>query len=195
VVLALAEIDRPESRDRLLDVARRGELQIRPYAVRGLADLGDPRLPDLLLELINHRSSDVREAAIDAALDFGDERILPTLRRLAERARWPGTRESALDAIEAIGTRTGREDVPREQRRLVDVPCPQPGAATITVAAVHAGRFSDVLAGDDLAELVIGGQSHWIAAPVDGQVVTARVRVGHPPPPVLFRLRPSIRAH
>jgi hypothetical protein len=48
--------------------------------------------------------------------------------------------------------------------------------------------FLHVRAGQDLAELRIGDRTHWVSAPVSGEVVTARVRICHPPPPVLFRV-------
>jgi hypothetical protein len=31
---------------------------------------------------------------------------------------------------------------------------------------------------------------HYVTAPVAGEVVTARARIGHAPLPVMFRLRP-----
>jgi HEAT repeat protein len=186
VIAAVAEVDRPEARERLIQTARHPNKYRRALAVDALAHVGDPRLPDLLLEFIKDRSNDVQRAAIRAAIDFGDERLLPALRKLEDSSH-----PYVLDAIEAISVRAGHLRIPPLQRRLVEVERPDAGGATITVVGVFVATFIPVRAGQDLAEVRIGADPHWITAPVAGTVLTSRARVGHPLPPVPFRLRPS----
>jgi HEAT repeat protein len=182
---ALAEIDRPEARERLIHIARHAGTYPRSWAVNALVRVNDPRLPDLLLEYIKDRSGEVRTAAARAAIEVGDPRLLPALHRLAR-----DNNPDVLDAIEAISIRAGHLDIPPLQRRLVEVPAPDPGPATISVVRVLVSRFLSVRAGQDLAEIHIGTEPYWITAPIDGTVRTVLARVGHPLPPVPFRIRP-----
>jgi hypothetical protein len=195
---ALGEVDRPAARALLLAAAsqrRAGHAFGRQYAIRSLIRLADPQVPDLLVRLVKDRDSSVGFAAVTAAIEHGDARSLPALQHISEAAKTAlGTREFALDAIEAIAVREGLTSLipPADQRRLVELRRPSTRTAAITMLEVlvhHVGVR--VTAGEEMGRLKVGRRIHRIKAPCDGVVVTIGAAPGREPLPIMFRIRTS----
>jgi hypothetical protein len=193
VLQALGWIDRPDARDLLFDVVQRrdaGHQYEREFALTGLARLGDPRLPDLLLKLIGDRSRTVRDRAVSAAIEYGDARLLPALRRVASAARtYPGVRDAAYDAIEAIVIRENLSDEPLGPcgRQLIEIRRPEGERVEVEAVGVSVGQ--EVTVDTELARLRVDAEPLIVKAPHGGRVVSVGVIRGWPPRPVLFRLR------
>jgi hypothetical protein len=195
---ALGEVDRPVARALLVAAVnqrRAGHAFGREYAIRSLIRLADPQVPDLLVRLVKDRDSSVSFAAVAAAIEHGDARSLPALQHISAAAKTHlGTREFALDAIEAIAVRDGLTNLipPADQRRLVELRRPATRTAAITVLEVfvhHVG--ARVTAGEKLGRLQVGRRIHRVKAPSDGVVVSIGVTPGHEPLPIMFRIRTS----
>jgi hypothetical protein len=195
---ALGEVDRPAARALLVAAVnqpRAGHAFGRQYAIRSLIRLADPQVPDLLVRLVKDRDSSVRFTAVTAAIEHGDARSLPALQHISEAAKTPlGTRQFALDAIEAIAVREGLTNLipPSEQRRLVEVRRPVIRTAAITVLEVFVPYVgAGVTAGEAMARLQVGRRIHRIKAPCDGVVASIGAAPGREPLPIMFRIRTS----
>lgn len=193
VLQALGWIDRPDARDLLVNVVQRrdaGHQYKRECALDGLARLADPRLPDLLLKLMRDRSGTVRDRAVRAAIDSGDARLLPALRRVASEERtYPGVRDAAYDAIEAIVTRENLTDEPLGPRGRQLIEIRRPEGKNVEVEAVLVDEGQEVTIDTELARLRVDAEPLIVKAPHGGVVVTVGVVRGWPPRLVLFRLR------
>ncbi len=195
---ALGEVDRPAARALLVAAVnqrRAGHAFGREYAIRSLIRLADPQVPDLLVRLVKDRDSSVRFAAVEAAIEHGDVRSLPALQHISALPRTPlGTREYALDAVEAIAVREGLTNLipPSDQRRLVELRRPATRTAAITVLEVLVHRVgARVTAGEVMARLQVGRGIHRVKAPCDGVVVSIGVSPGREPLPIMFRISTS----
>jgi biotin carboxyl carrier protein len=195
---ALGEVDRPAARALLVAAVnqrRAGHGFGRQYAIRSLIRLADPQVPDLLVRLVKDRDSSVSFAAVTAAIEQGDARSLPALQHISEAAKAaPGTRQFALDAIEAIAVREGLTNLipPAEQRRLVELRRPTTRTAAITVLEVFVLYVgARVTAGEAMARLQVGRRIHRVKAPCDGVVASIGVSPGREPPPIMFRISTS----
>jgi HEAT repeat protein len=193
VLQALGWIDRPDARDLLVGVVQRraaGNQYKRECALEGLARLADPRLPGLLLRLIKDRSPDVRNLAVSAAIENGDARLLPALRRVAPAERtYPGVRNAAYDAIEAIVTRENLTDEPLGPRGRQLIEIRRPEGKNVVVEAVLVHKSQEVTVDTELARLRVDAEPLTVKAPHGGLVVTVGVARGWPPKPIMFRLR------
>ncbi|WP_203907765.1 hypothetical protein [Rhizocola hellebori] len=192
---ALGEVDRPAARALLVAAVnqrRAGHAFGRRYAIGSLIRLSDPQVPGLLARLVKDRDSSVRFAAVTAAIEHGDARCMPALQHVSEAAKTPwGTRQFALDAIEAIASREGLADLipPSGQRRLVELRPPATRTAAVTVLEVfihHIG--ARVTTGEAMARLQVGRRIHHTKAPCDGVVASIGVSPGWEPPPIMFRI-------
>ena len=192
---ALGEVDRPAARALLVAAVNQrhaGHAIGRQYAIRSLIRLADPQVPDLLIRLVKDRDSSVSFTAVTAAIEHGDARSLPALQHISEAAKTPlGTRQFALDAIEAIAVRDGLTNLipPADQRRLVELRRPATRTAAITVLEVFVHNVGTrVNAGEAIARLQVGRRIHLVKAPCDGVVASIGVSPGREPPPIMFRI-------
>lgn len=122
-------------------------------------------------------------AALRGARDHGDLRALPRLISLAEAADTPvGARHHAWEAIEAIGRREGRDDLPqRPPPPSIRLPAAVPifrawGKATVTSILVSQG--DPVRRGQDVAEVSCFENAIVVPAPCDGVVVEVALQEG-----------------
>jgi hypothetical protein len=195
---ALGEVDRPAARELLVAAVnqrRAGHAFGRQYALGSLIRLADPQVPDLLVRLVKDRDSSVRFAAVTAAIEHGDARSLPALQHISEAAKTSlGTRQFALDAIEAIAVREGLTNLipPADQRRLVELRRPVTRTAAVTVLEVFVLYVgARVTAGEAMARLQVGRRIHRVKAPCEGVVASIGVSPGREPPPIMFRISTS----
>ncbi|WP_446215741.1 HEAT repeat domain-containing protein [Micromonospora sp. IBHARD004] len=195
---ALGEVDRPAARALLVAAVnqrRTGHAFGRRYAIGSLIRLADPQVPDLLVRLVKDRDSSVRFAAVTAAIEHGDARSLPALQHISEAVKTAlGTREFALDAIEAIAVREGLTNLipPSDQRRLVELRRPATRTAAITVQEVFVPSVGvHVTAGEEVTRLQVRRRIHHVKAPCDGVVVSIGVSPSREPPPIMFRISTS----
>ena len=131
----------------------------RWLALSRLKERGEPGVEPLLGRLLEDRDGLVVFATVTALRRVGTVEHLDSLRRIAGGKHTPiGTREAALDSLEAIGVRLG---LPAEgPRRLVGIELPS-GAEVVTDTATR------VVAG----ELVAQAPGGDVVAVCDGIVV------------------------
>ena len=191
---ALGHVDLPQARELLVAAAherRAGHAFGRQYALRSLIRLDDPRVPDLLVRLVSDRASLVRFEAVVSAIEHGDPRLIPALRRLDGTETTPlGTREFALDAIEAIAVRheVGALLPDPSHQRLVAIARPA-SRSPVAVREVFVAVADRVSAGQNLATIQIGNRTRRVVAAADAVVVTVGLAPGREPAPIMFRLR------
>jgi hypothetical protein len=134
---------------------------MRWLALTRLIERSDPRLVPLLGKLLADRDGLVVFAAVGALRRWGGAEHLDGLERVIAERRTPiGTREGALDALEAICSRLGRPPPGGRPRRLLELPLA--GAQKLLVI-----EGSQVAAGEPLAE----GPDGPLRAPCAGVVV------------------------
>ncbi|WP_020522226.1 HEAT repeat domain-containing protein [Catelliglobosispora koreensis] len=195
VLWVLGDVDHPMAGQLLVDaveIRRAGYSFTRWAALKSLTEMSHPDLPDLLVALVKDRDSLVRSSATDTAIGFGDPRLLPILRQIATAERTPpGTRESALDAIEAIVVRYGLPDtdIGSRGRRLVEVRRPSDKARVVSLAQIYWG-YEEVATGQELAVLKVNGRNQIVLAPCGGAAVISLLRVGGLAPEFMFWIRP-----
>jgi len=177
VLSAAGQVPGPAAAELLEQALASRDGSMRWLALTRLVERSDPRLVPRLAGLLRDRDGLVVFAAVGAARRWGGEELLAPLERVLAGKRTPiGTREGALDALEAICARLGRPPPGGRPRRLLEVPLP--GAQKLLVI-----EGSQVAAGEPLAE----GPGGPLRAPCAGVVVGLEREGG--PVPVRLTLR------
>jgi hypothetical protein len=146
VLSATGRVPEPAAGELMLRALESRDGSLRWLALTRLLERGDRRVVPRLGKLLQDRDGLVVFVALGASRRWGGAEQLPELERLARARRTPsGTRDRALDALEAISVRLGRPIPGGRPRLLLEVPLP--GAKRLLVI-----EGSQVAAGEPLAE-------------------------------------------
>jgi len=176
---ALGRVPGPEAAALLEQALASRDGSRRWLALTRLTARADLRLVPRLGELLRDRDGLVVFAAVGAARRWGGEELLEALERMLSDRRTPiGTREGALDALEAICARLGRPPPGGRPARLLQVPLP-------AVRELLVVEGSQVEAGEPFAE----GPDGPLRAPCAGVVVGLEGDGGPSPVRLVLRRR------
>jgi hypothetical protein len=140
-VSALRAIEMPEATELLLQVSTGKGGALRWLALEALLARKEPRAIARLNEATNDRDGLVVFSAVVALRRYAQLSDLPRLLEIVAAPRTkPGTREAAIDAIEAACTRAGSALPPGLKPRLLEVALPAGAVPNVSCATlVEAG--------------------------------------------------------